>query len=68
MADYLYSSPAKALLTDKTTGGWVARETLDGKSVDHLGCSSVRVGGVAYSQCAGTYYQRVSGGYRVVVL
>ena len=36
IADYLYSSPAKALLTDKTTGGWVARETLDGKLVDHL--------------------------------
>jgi hypothetical protein len=32
------------------------------------GCSSVRVGGVAYSQCGGTYYQRVGGGYRVVVL
>jgi hypothetical protein len=36
MADYLYSSPAKALLTDKTTGGWVGRETLEGKPVDHL--------------------------------
>ena len=36
IADYLYSSPAKALLTDKTTGGWVARETQDGKPVDHL--------------------------------
>jgi hypothetical protein len=32
------------------------------------GCSSVRVGGVAYSQCGPTYYQRVSGGYKVVVL
>lgn len=32
------------------------------------GCSSVRVGGVAYSQCGPTYYQRVSSGYRVVVL
>jgi hypothetical protein len=31
-------------------------------------CTSVRVGGVAYSQCGPTYYQRVSGGYRVVVL
>jgi len=36
VADYLYTSPAKALLTDKTTGGWVARETQDGKPVDHL--------------------------------
>jgi hypothetical protein len=32
------------------------------------GCKSVRVGGVAYSQCGPTYYQRVSTGYRVVVL
>jgi hypothetical protein len=32
------------------------------------GCRTVRVGGVAYSQCGPTYYQRVSGGYRVVVL
>ena len=36
IADYLYSSPAKALLTETTTGGWVGRETLDGKAVDHL--------------------------------
>jgi hypothetical protein len=36
IADYLYSSPAKALLTETTTGGWVGRETLDGKPVDHL--------------------------------
>jgi hypothetical protein len=33
-----------------------------------VGCSSVRVGAVTYSQCGGTYYQRVGGGYRVVVL
>jgi hypothetical protein len=32
------------------------------------GCRSVRIGNVAYSQCGRTYYQRVSGGYRVVVL
>jgi Family of unknown function (DUF6515) len=31
-------------------------------------CRSVRVGNVAYSQCGSTYYQRVSNGYRVVVL
>src|SRR5262245_10598438 len=31
------------------------------------GCSSVRVGGVAYSHCGPTYYQLVSTGYRVVV-
>jgi hypothetical protein len=35
-ADYAYSSPAKALLAETTTGGWVARETLDGHPVDHL--------------------------------
>ncbi len=32
------------------------------------GCSSVRVGGIAYSRCGPTYYQRVGGGYQVVVL
>ena len=32
------------------------------------GCSSVQVGGVAYSQCGSTHYQRVSNGYQVVVL
>ena len=32
------------------------------------GCTSVRVGGVAYTQCGATYYQRVAAGYQVVVL
>jgi hypothetical protein len=32
-----------------------------------VGCRSVRVGGVAYSQCGPTHYQRVANGYRVVV-
>jgi hypothetical protein len=36
LADYLYSSPAKALLTETTTGGWAGRETLDGRQTDHL--------------------------------
>jgi hypothetical protein len=36
VADLLYSSPAKALLSETTTGGWVARETLDGQPADHL--------------------------------
>jgi hypothetical protein len=36
IADMLYSSPAKALLSAETTGGWVARETLDGQPADHL--------------------------------
>jgi hypothetical protein len=33
-----------------------------------VGCRSVRVGNVAYSQCGTTYYQRVGSGYQVVVL
>jgi hypothetical protein len=32
------------------------------------GCHSTRVGAVTYSQCGTTYYERVGGGYRVVVL
>jgi hypothetical protein len=36
LADYVYSSPAKALLTESTTGGWVGRETLEGRPADHL--------------------------------
>jgi len=32
------------------------------------GCTSVQVGGAAYSQCGPTHYQRVSTGYQVVVL
>jgi hypothetical protein len=35
-ADYVYSSPAKALLSDTTTGGWVGRETVTGDATDHL--------------------------------
>jgi hypothetical protein len=36
LADFLYASPAKALLTDTTKGGWVGRETIDGQATDHL--------------------------------
>ena len=36
VADFLYSSPAKALLTDATTGGWVAKEAVDSQQADHL--------------------------------
>src|SRR5262245_18186261 len=36
LADYAYSSPVKAFLTDATTGGWVACETLDNQPVEHL--------------------------------
>lgn len=35
-ADYVYSSPAKALISDTTTGGWVGREMLDGQETNHL--------------------------------
>jgi hypothetical protein len=36
ISDYVYTSPAKALLTDKTTGGWVGRETAGDQQLDHL--------------------------------
>lgn len=36
VADFAYSSPAKALLSDSTTGGWVGRETVNGEEMDHL--------------------------------
>ena len=35
-SDYAYSSPANALLTATTTGGWVAREEAEGVETDHL--------------------------------
>ena len=36
LADFMYTSPAKALITSTTMGGWVGRETIDGKQTDHL--------------------------------
>jgi hypothetical protein len=36
VGDFLYADPAKALLADTTTGGWVGRETIDGQETDHL--------------------------------
>jgi len=36
LGDFAYSSPAKALLTDTTKGGWVGRESVDGQETDHL--------------------------------
>ena len=36
LADFMYSSPSKALISDTTTGGWVGRETVDGQETDHL--------------------------------
>jgi hypothetical protein len=32
------------------------------------GCTTARVGGVVYQSCGGTYYQRVTTGYQVVVV
>jgi hypothetical protein len=34
--DFMYNSPAKALIADSTTGGWVGRETVAGQEADHL--------------------------------
>jgi hypothetical protein len=36
IGDLLYSSPAKALLTDSTQGGWAGKETLNGVATDHV--------------------------------
>ena len=36
LADFLYSSPAKALLTETATGGWVGAEQVDGVDTDHV--------------------------------
>ena len=36
ISDYVYASPAKALLTEKTTGGWVGRQTVGEQQLDHL--------------------------------
>jgi hypothetical protein len=36
VGDFLYSSPAKALLSDKSSGGWVRREDVGGRPQDHV--------------------------------
>jgi hypothetical protein len=36
MADLLYSSPAKALLTDTLSGGWAGTTRIGGEETDHL--------------------------------
>lgn len=33
-----------------------------------VGCSGVRMGGVAYTQCGSTFYQPYRGGYRVAIV
>ena len=39
VADFIYTSPIKALLSATTTGGWTGRETVDGQPTDHLSFS-----------------------------
>jgi hypothetical protein len=41
--DLLYSSPEKALIGPKTTGGWVGRADVDGVSCDHLSFQDVGI-------------------------
>ena len=41
MGDLIYSSPEKALIGPKTTGGWAGREDVDGVSCDHLAFQDV---------------------------
>lgn len=36
MADFLYSSPYDALISEDTRGGWVGEETVGGQECDHL--------------------------------
>jgi hypothetical protein len=43
LADFAYSSPAKALLSDTTKGGWVGRETIDGQPTDHVSFSDTGI-------------------------
>ena len=42
-ADLLYSSPEKALIGPKTTGGWAGRADVEGVSCDHLDFQDVGV-------------------------
>ena len=43
LGDLFYSSPEKALLSDKTTGGYAGTETVDGTSCHHLKFKDVGV-------------------------
>ena len=40
MADFVYSSPYEALISEDTRGGWVGEETVGGKECDHLAFES----------------------------
>jgi hypothetical protein len=56
------------------TGGAVAYQAIAppvGIVVPRLpavGCTSVRMGGIAYQRCGTTYYQPYGGGFRVAVI
>jgi hypothetical protein len=52
-ADYLYSSPAKALLAETTTGGWVGREKVNGQPTDHLSFKDMGVNWEAWISASG---------------
>jgi len=52
-ADYLYSSPAKALLAETTTGGWVGREEVNGQATDHLSFKDMGVNWEAWISASG---------------
>jgi hypothetical protein len=70
---YMYSYSDGAYFARVVSGGSVAYQVVPapaGAIIATLpaGCTSVRVGGVGYTQCGPTYYQRVSTGHRVVVL
>ena len=40
MADFIYSSPYEALISEDTRGGWVGEETVSGQECDHLAFQS----------------------------
>jgi hypothetical protein len=63
----------KVFGTRVVTGGAVAYQVVAppaGAIIRTLpaGCAAARVGAVVYQRCGGVYYERVSTGYRVVVL
>jgi hypothetical protein len=70
-SSYMYSDGA--YYSRVVSGGSVAYQVVAapaGAIIATLpaGCASVNVGGVAYTKCGDTHYQRVANGYQVVVL
>ena len=74
MAGTSYYYNDGAYFTRVMTGGAVAYQAVAppvGIVVPRLpavGCTGVRVGGVAYHRCGATYYQPIGGGFRVTVI